>query len=107
MVRSLLLGWCLVTSAALAEEGYVSGSDLLGWCESDGFANGFCYGYATAITEVLVGSNDGICLPQRIGRERLVEVIVDYVRAHPQDSSELAYALVMRSFREAWPCEAE
>ena len=107
MARGLLFGCLLLTAAAAAEDGYVSGRDLLEWCDSEGFANGFCYGYTTAVTEMTLGSSDDICLPERIGREQLVEVILAYLRQHPQQSNELAYALVIRSFREAWPCERD
>ncbi len=65
----------------------LTGNDLLERCESkDAYGNGICLGYVEAIRDAfLIGSETPpFATPVEVTNQQLVDVVVKYLKDHPQ-----------------------
>jgi len=110
MKRALLLIGMLLAFDVEAE-GFDTGNDLLRYCSkhvTNPFYNGLCSGYTIAIADVMViDSVAGFraCFPATVTRGRLLEVSMQYLRAHPEQLHYTAVCLVAAALSEAFPCK--
>lgn len=86
----------------------VSGNQLLARCQSD---QDYCLAWmrlaAANVRSIKAIAPDlGPCLPEDVDSTQLRDVVVDYLRKHPNDRHMAATPLAAEAFGEAWPCGA-
>jgi hypothetical protein len=64
-----------------------------------GVAMGYCLGFLAAVLEMQAPH---LCPPASAEGVQAISVFVHYARTHPRH--ELASAVVLDAFRDAWPC---
>lgn len=109
---------------AMAE---ISGNQLLNTCEitEDGICLGFVSGAVAGLNfggirvvmlEGIDGANKaeaslnaaiGICPPDGVDTGQTVDVVIKYLKAHPESRHQPAVRLVRESLAEAFPCPTE
>jgi hypothetical protein len=114
--RVLLLGLSLLIASPAARAQRVSattGNSLLELCESkDVSEQAFCLGYVVGATDV--DSMDGAAFPERRrscapdnvtnGQQR--DIVVKYLKEHPEERHILAAILVVKAMAKAFPCKS-
>ncbi len=77
--------------------------------EESGF---YCAGYVTAVSDMLrvsraafKKSGAGICIPDSAITFVLVDVVVKYLKKHPELLREPQVASVLKAYAEAFPCK--
>jgi hypothetical protein len=93
----LAIAMIFVAPPALA----MSGNDLLAVCQSGGGeAWGYCIGYVTGITE----TSSSICVPPETIRAQGRDIVLQYLKNHPETRQLKAADLVLNALKAAWPC---
>ncbi|MGC2464984.1 MAG: Rap1a/Tai family immunity protein [Candidatus Acidiferrum sp.] len=91
-----------------------TGNDLLESCESTGhFEQAFCFGYITGVTDT--DAMDGAAFPDRrrscvaenVSNGQVKDVVVKYLRDHPEERHLLAAILIVKAMSQAFPCKAK
>ena len=124
------IGWCVVLAVAGEALAY-DGHELLANClkalnvpdNPDSFttrqsvewimASGLCRGYTTGVIDAsliqqAVAKEQLFCLPEGIKAEPVVQVVTEFLEAHPYVLHRNASILTLAALREAFPCpEAE
>jgi Rap1a immunity proteins len=118
----LLLTVCLAPQIASAQ--FVSGNELLQWCESkttggtvDENISGLaglaqCAGYVQGVSDALdqvrrVSGTASRCLPNGTGVRQLVDAVLTYLRANTATLSEPASGLVATAVNVNWQCNVD
>jgi hypothetical protein len=117
MKRVLLLGVLVVLSSTAAHAQRVStetGNTLLEECESKTmFDQGRCLGYILGASDLktmddLPNQRQHLfCTAPAVINGQIVEVVVKYLKDHPENRHCQASTLVMAALIEAFPCSAE
>ena len=107
----------LMTGSAASESetflSFESGNNLLEMCgSSDRSLNGVCVGYIEAIVDAMhiVQDSGGTvngwraCIPQGVTVRRLRDLVIRFLRAHPELRPRAAIDLVTNALAEAFPC---
>jgi len=84
----------------------ISGNELYQNCTA---ASGslqaiFCVGYVTAVSDSLI-SQRLMCAPEGAQVGQAMDVIVDYLRAHPEQRQRSGYSLAELALVGAFPCK--
>ena len=81
--------------------GFFSGNDLYDNCTAQSVA---CPAYVAGMADALV--HDGtVCLPQNnVSTKQLVDVVMAYLRAHPERRIYSAASIGDAAFTQAFPC---
>ena len=106
MMMSVSGGWA----------GYYGGKPLLTDCtrEKASFASGTCLGYITGVVDTyttLIGwgyfdeTSKPYCIPGEMKVGHLHNVVVEYLKDHPERLNFVASGEIMNAFIEAFPCE--
>jgi hypothetical protein len=91
--------------------GFADGNALLASCTGDESAQRFCAGYVAGVEEVLIGGNavNGFrgCFPADVGpiSRHVIDVVIAYLRNHPQLQHLPAAGLVAAAVTYAYPCK--
>jgi hypothetical protein len=85
---------------------FSDGNELLERCSSEqSFGSGYCAGYAAAIADAArVISGDQVCIPATATLAQVRDVVIQYLREHPEERHYAAGSLVLRSLLVAFPC---
>lgn len=112
MLRSLSasLGLALISFSTPAYANIKSGNDLLRLCEDvrSHVSWGLCYGYLDGIIDrsyLAESMNPGsqlLCLPDNGTNEQIFDVVIAYLKKHPDKRHFGAGALVVTALREAF-----
>lgn len=105
---AVLSAMLIMASSEVFPQNFVDGFKLLSWCESADAAD-FCAGYVVGVID---GENlsrrDGhrtiYCAPKSADAANLKDVVVKYLRAHPEDHTATAASVVAVALSEVWPC---
>ena len=62
-----------------------------------------CYGYVTGVADALVNLG-AYCVPQEASRKQAVDVVVFYLRDHPEKRHLPAFDHVTIALKEKFPC---
>jgi len=91
----------------------VTGNQLLEYCESkDAFAQGLCDGYITGASDIesMEGSafpdRRRSCTPNTVTNGQMTDVVVKYLKDHPEERHMLAAVLVVEAVTKAFPCSS-
>lgn len=81
------------------------------WCtHTSAVAAGRCIGYLLAVEDVLArDSIEGVraCLPRGITLAEQHQIVLDWLKAHPQIEAGSAAGLVARAYAAKYPCEKQ
>ena len=107
-------------SAADDAVGYISGVQLLNYCEPIGEAQGFCAGYVVSTLDTsryfssivnLLPPMKGhapvtnqVCPPDKVSIQQLELVVVKWLKENPAKLNYAASSLVLGALNEAFPC---
>lgn len=82
-----------------------TGNDLLRVCQSEGqFDRGVCDGYVTAVSQ-MAQIADHACYPQGVTLGQGEDVVVQYLKGHPESRQRVAATLAAKALTEAFPCK--
>jgi hypothetical protein len=111
---------CLATIAALglfpapADAGFYSGNALFEVCTIERTNTAYfektyeCVAYIAGAVDAFNTTREvnklKSCIPANVTINRLKNVTVDFLSAHPADRDKSASALVFAATRKAWPC---
>jgi hypothetical protein len=100
LVVAAVLLWPL-SGLSQDSSGFFSGNDLYDKCTAQSVA---CPAYVAGMVDALV--HDGtVCLPQtNVTARQLVDVVMAYLRAHPESRSYSAASIGDVAFTQAFPC---
>jgi hypothetical protein len=109
-IFALALAVACQSPAAARNPAIKSGNDLLEACRSDGWSNGYCYGYILGIFRGLDFMSSATKRPLLCGAEdATVEqsrlIVLDYLRTHPKIMSQPSEYGVVAALMDAFSCE--
>lgn len=108
-VTAATLAIGLLTSPARAT--FTDGNDLLTSCSADLYVE--CLGYVAGIADAMETAqscNNGslagwqACVPIGVRKSQAKDVVIRFLREHPQDRHYPASGLVAQALQEAFPC---
>jgi hypothetical protein len=116
MKRVFLLGLFLLflnTSTYAQRVSPTTGNTLLEACESKAeLQQAFWLGYITGSTDV-DGMNGAAfperrrsCIPESVSNSQIRDVVVKYLKEHPEDRHLLAEILVVQALAKTFPCRS-
>jgi len=103
----------LATTPAWAALELSTGNGFLSACgkaeeEKDYFAQGLCYGFMKGVIErdaILMRPLRRICIPDSATNRQNMDIVLAYVRGHPQTRHVQTIILMSVAFNEAFPCQ--
>lgn len=105
-VLFVVVGLCLVSGGAMAQRvSNVTGRMLMGACT--GKSVQACDAYVDGFGDAIVaGGKDRAlaCIPIRSTGTELRDVLVTYLKAHPEDQSQKASTIAKKAFSKAYAC---
>lgn len=94
-----------------------TGTGLLENCTYDAKASsqadlefhlGLCIGFIKGVTNAWGEQNPGkICAPDELDNEKLKDVVISWLRSHPESLDEPVVGSVISATNEAFPCNAD
>jgi hypothetical protein len=108
--RLVLAAVCGMSFAAPASA--ATFGDLVQWCapEDAGGRPGLCAGYLetylAGLASTNVALNDGVraCVPESEDRARILELIEDFARSHPESLADSGVGGLGRALKDLYPC---
>jgi hypothetical protein len=100
------LGWAGAASAQRVS--LTDGNRLMGYClsKTPGACDAYISGVADAIALLSKGpSTAAACIPTSVSGGQLHDVVVKYLKAHPEKRELKAGSLTISAFSEAFPCK--
>jgi hypothetical protein len=105
----------LVSASAHAQRiSTMTGNDLLESCGSAGhFGQAFCLGYVAGVTDL--DGPDGSAFPERrrscvaenVSNGQVRDVVVKYLKDHPEERHIQASILIVKAMAQAFPCKTK
>lgn len=116
MKRIIFVVVCLC-AASWAEQPatrHTSGNDLRNYCQAvldheTGARAGICAGYINAYRELaeMLPDEKLLCVPDGVGNEQFIRVLMKYLDQHPERLHVAAPQLIYDAMSEAFPCPAK
>jgi hypothetical protein len=117
-MRQTLLVVLLLCGCARAQENWLnfegSGNAFLAACTGEGHnvhVEAMCFAYIDGVMDGLTlakikpdGSGVDYCLPRTATRQQIFDVVVKWIKEHPEDRDILASALIKRAVIKTFPC---
>jgi len=118
-IRFVALMALTITAASAAEKDVSSANFFIPYCRlaskeasasaADAFFQGQCFGVARAIRVAAeaMRTQPALCtdIPGNVTLQQLVNTVVRYGEAHPDQAKEGFEAFTFRALRDAWPCQ--
>jgi hypothetical protein len=100
----------LVMASRNAAAGFVNGNDLYSWRTDANQRNADgCFGYITGAADALewarVGTTHPPCIPEGVQSTQVRDVVVNYLRDHPEQRQLGAEMLILVAMELAWNCK--
>jgi len=102
----------LAGEARSARDTAISGNDFLEWCTSTPKPSEFiCVGYLLGTVEMIllvheIGTDAAFpCLPDNVIVRQYKDIVVRWLKDHPELRHEGALTAVILALKEAFPCE--
>ncbi len=96
---------------SLPASAFVTGNDLLGWCEGPGKVDEQCRFYIIGVADahaadaVAHGFARGFCIPSEVKASQLQLVVSKWLKEHGKDLHFGAASLLLAALRDTFPCE--
>jgi hypothetical protein len=83
---------------------FITGNALLDLCNNDAAAL-FCLGYVAGVVDdmTMARGAEQTCLPADVTGSQLKDVVLNYIRSHPENRHYPAPLLVLSAFEDAFP----
>jgi hypothetical protein len=118
-IRFVALMALMITPTSAAEKDVGSANFFIPYCRlapkealasaADAFFQGQCFGVVRAVRVAAeaVRTQQALCtdIPGNITLQQLVNTVVRYGEAHPDQVREGFEAFTFRALRDAWPCQ--
>ena len=112
MIKYLLAAALLLApvSATARDVSSNDGNELLGYCTDEGYyTQGVCMGIIMGTSNTLdhwVAANEAspYCRPDGVTWGQIQEVVVRYLKRHPETRHESYPLLIAKAQRATWPC---
>ena len=118
-IRSVALTALTIAAAGATEKDVSSANFFIPYCRlaskealanaSDAFFQGQCFGMVRAIRVAAeaMRTQPALCtdIPGNVTLQQLVNTVVRYGEAHPDQAHEGFEAFTFRALRDAWPCQ--
>jgi hypothetical protein len=88
---------------ALGQDGFLSGNELYQKCTAEAVGKSYCVGYVTGIADVMQISKS-LCVPDGVTVGQMVDVIVKYLRDHPEKRHYSVAAATFNTLSQTFPC---
>jgi hypothetical protein len=110
MTKLALGAMALLTLTAEARAAFMDGNALHADCTSNNYVErGTCLGYVEGVVdnldEIRSAQNVRRCIPDGTVGHQVVDVVVNYLREHPEGKSYAASSLVIFAVLQAWNCK--
>lgn len=106
-IRILALAVCLGVSSPAASQNdgtpFGTGNQFVRLCGTRVWQLA-CRAYALGVYHGNQMGIETICLPRGVDTGQMYEVALAYIRANPQTSHNAAFAMILDSWRSAFPC---
>ena len=99
-----LIGWA--GAAAAQRVSNVDGNKLLGFCTAKATVG--CDAYLSGVADAIAAEGPGkapACIPNAVTGTQLRDVMVKYLRAHPETRELKAGKLTIMGLGQAFPCK--
>jgi Rap1a immunity proteins len=92
---------------------FLDGNRLFELCDDEApdYKQDVCLGYVMGVIDVLVSYSDveieqriGLCAPKNVSAAQLREIVVRYLKQHPEERHYAALNTVGAAVRDAFPC---
>lgn len=108
-ISVLIAALIFVTMSEVKASAFKGGIDLLANCEDENsLFKALCDGYIVGISDALSGGSDihGIkaCGPDGITTGQVTEIVIEWLRGHPELLHYAAPGLVAEALSKAYPC---
>lgn len=81
----------------------LTGNELKGYLGNDvGLNKGIAYGYMEGVIDARARE---ICLPNGVSKGQMIDIVVNYLNAHPEVLHQPADDIVFFAITKAWPCK--
>ena len=102
VAAGLLLASSEISEAAKA---FFTGNELYNQCSNYMPAEAlFCQGYVAALSDSL-GPEYKVCMPNEVTLGQAMDVVITFLRAHPELRHLTAWSLVQNALAQAFPCK--
>lgn len=102
--HSIVLALAVVASplvATPANAGFTDGNELHSHCgDKSGYLQGYCDGYIGGVADSI--EQEQLCLPDTVKFGQLRDVVLIFLRDHPQDRHFSASSLVIAAIKQAF-----
>lgn len=101
---------CALLLVPLAASGFITGSDLLEWCQGSGEADLQCRFYIIGVADAHAADSGshgfvkGFCIPKDVKASQLQLVVANWLKAHTQDLHYGAASLLLAALHQTFPC---
>jgi hypothetical protein len=106
---------CLIVSQAQAQTksgAFYDGNKLLQYCSPGDTPThqGICIGYIAGLADALSSPGASInglkaCIPTGVKQGQVMDVAINYLKAHPETRHYTADSLVAQALRDVFPCK--
>jgi Ssp1 endopeptidase immunity protein Rap1a len=109
-VRALLPFAGVLLLVSLPASGFITGNNLLEWCEGSGGTDVQCRFYIIGVADAHAadsgshGFAKGFCIPQEVKASQLQLVVAKWLREHNQDLHFGAASLLLAALHQNFPC---
>jgi hypothetical protein len=107
-LRALVVAAALLWPAAVCSQGaFYTGNKLFERCGASRDTADYtgCLGYVAGVVDALhMMENSGVCPPQGSTVGQTVDVVMKYLRDHPEARHHAAAGEVFLALRQAFPC---
>jgi hypothetical protein len=93
---------------AVAEKisGFVGGNELFESCKSDNVGvQNICRGYIVGVVDAFDAQRI-ICTPENVSADQVRDIVVKWLRDHPENRHLQAATLVKAAIPDSWSCPA-
>jgi len=106
-VRILLLALLVCPAIASAQAPFLNGASLLDYLDEAAASTSFskhaiAMGYVTGVHDAMAGRE--VCTDRSVSAKEDMEIVHQYLRAHPEQLAEPAAALVTQALSASFPC---
>jgi hypothetical protein len=104
-------------ASPLMAEGFINGNELLDHCvqaqdkeKLSSHDTGHCFGFISGVTDlydILISEmivKPAYCPPPNVSLIQMVNIVVKYLEAHPENLHYSGSSLAIRAYVEAFPC---
>ncbi|HME70832.1 MAG TPA: Rap1a/Tai family immunity protein [Myxococcota bacterium] len=109
-MRAILLFAGALLLVSVPASGFITGKDLLGWCEGSGETDVQCRFYIIGVADAHAadsgshGFAKGFCIPPEVKASQLQLVVAKWLKEHNQDLHFSAASLLLAALHQTFPC---